>query len=149
MKKISRENALKLIGSVRDVAEKEMDFLKYFEEDSSKINTEINEVNFEGVSNGFLSEIICAITGYEVEIIGEVEELFSCPCCGLKTLTERYNRIEGTGYEICPYCKWQDDGTVDINSYRSINKGSIAEYRNALHINFNMYYTNKWLKEDN
>ncbi|WP_343224491.1 CPCC family cysteine-rich protein [Paenibacillus sp. ACRRX] len=74
-----------------------------------------------------------------------MEELFSCPCCGFKTLTELYDRIEGTGYEICPYCNWQDDGTSDINSYRSINKGSIVDYRNELRINSNKYYTNKWL----
>jgi len=31
-------------------------------------------------------------------------ELFTCPCCGYKTLT---NESE---YEICPICFWQDDG---------------------------------------
>ncbi|MCG7410901.1 hypothetical protein MH117_26315 [Paenibacillus sp. ACRRX] len=145
MKNISRENTFKLICSVRDIVEKEIGLPKYFEEDSSKINMELSEVDFQGVSNGFLSEIVYAITGYEVEVIGEVEELFSCPCCGFKTLTELYDRIEGTGYEICPYCNWQDDGTSDINSYRSINKGSIVDYRNELRINSNKYYTNKWL----
>ncbi|MGN7761448.1 CPCC family cysteine-rich protein [Paenibacillus sp. 22594] len=145
MRNISRENFFKLICSVRDIVEKEIDLPSYFEEGSSKINMELSEVDFQGVSNGFLSEIVYAITGYDVEVIGEVEELFTCPCCGFKTLTELYDKIEGTGYDICPYCKWQDDGTTDINSYRSINKGSIADHLNKLRINSNKYYINKWL----
>lgn len=63
-----------------------------------------------------------------------------------KTLTERFNPEEGTGYDICPYCNWEDDGTTDIESYRSINKGSILDYRNKINANFNKYYINKWLK---
>lgn len=30
-----------------------------------------------------------------------------CPCCGFQSLTERGN------YEICPLCKWEDDGQDD------------------------------------
>ncbi|MDK8193128.1 CPCC family cysteine-rich protein [Paenibacillus sp. UMB7766-LJ446] len=145
MRNISREKCFELISSVRDLVEKEIDLPKYFEEGSSNINMELSEVDLQGVSNGYLSEIVYAITGYEVEVIGEVEELFPCPCCGLKTLTELYDKTAGTGYDICPYCEWQDDGTTDINSYRSINKGSIANYLNKLRINPNKYYKNKWL----
>ncbi|MDE5781345.1 MAG: hypothetical protein K2I03_07670 [Lachnospiraceae bacterium] len=39
-------------------------------------------------------------------------------------LTEEYNLDEGTGYDICPYCNWEDDGSTDINVYRSVNRGS-------------------------
>ncbi|MET3942656.1 hypothetical protein ABIC22_005468 [Paenibacillus sp. PvP094] len=145
MRNISREKCFELICSVRDIVEKEIDLHQYFDEDSSNINMELSEMDFEGVSNGYLSEIIYAVTGYEVEVIGEVEELFPCPCCGLKTLTELYDKSAGTGYDICPSCKWQDDGTTDINSYRSINKGSIVDYLNKLRSNPNQYYKNKWL----
>lgn len=75
------------------------------------------------------------------------EDLLPCPCCGYKTLTERFDLKKGTGYDICPYCGWEDDGTTDIGSYRSINKGRILDYRNKISENANKYYLNKWLKE--
>ncbi len=148
MKNISRENCVKLICSVSKLIEKEIDLSIYFEE-IQEANFEIDEDDFKGVSNGFLSEIIYSITGYKVEVIGEVENLFPCPCCGFKTLTERYDKNEGTGYDICSYCRWEDDGTVDIDAYRSINKGSIIDYRKEICRNPNKYYTSKWIKDKN
>jgi len=149
MNRISRKNVFKLFESMRNILVKEVDLSGYFEEDISSINMEQNEVevDLQGVSNGFLAEMVHAILGYQVEVIGEVEELFSCPCCGFKTLTELFDISEGTGYDICPYCKWEDDGTTDITSYRSINHGSIEDYRKKIHTNFNRYYIDKWLKE--
>lgn len=146
---ISREKAIKLISKIRDVIEKEMELSEYFGSDFLESNEEQMEfeTDVQGVSNGFLSEIICAVTGYNIEVCGEVEELFPCPCCGFKTLTEIYNLTEGTGYEICPYCGWEDDGTVDTKAYRSINKGSIDDYRYNMQIRFNKYYINKWFKD--
>lgn len=143
---ISRENAIKLIDEIRNTVEKEIDLSKYLEESFLENNTEKTELEVysQGISNGFLSEIIHAIIGYEVEVIGDVEELFPCPCCGFRTLTELYNLNEGTGYDICPYCKWEDDGTTEIKMYRSINKGSIEDYRNNIQANLNKYYINKW-----
>lgn len=145
MRNISREKCFELIRSIRDMVEIRIDVSRYLEEGSSNNNMELSEVDFEGVSNGYLSEIIYALTGYEVDVIGEVEELFPCPCCGLKTLTELYDKNAGTGYDICPYCNWEDDGTTDINSYRSINNGSIVDYLNKIQRNPNKYYRNKWL----
>lgn len=146
MKKIviSRENAYKLISLIRDIVSEE-DLTIYLGDYSKEEQTEF-EVDLSGTSNGFLSEVIHTIIGYEVEVCGEVEDLFPCPCCGFKTLTERFNPKEGTGYDICPYCNWEDDGTTDIKSYRSINKGNILDYRNRISANTNRYYINKWLK---
>lgn len=141
---ISRENAYKLIGVIRNIVSKE-DLSIYLGDCLREEQNEF-EVDLSGTGNGFLSEVIYTITGYEVEVCGEVEDLFPCPCCGFKTLTECFNPKEGTGYDICPYCNWEDDGTTDINSYRSINKGSILDYRNRISANFNKYYINKWLK---
>ncbi len=93
-----------------------------------------------------MSEIIQSIIGYKVEVCGEIEVLFPCLCCGFRTLTERYNPMEETGYDICPYCNWEDDGTIDANTYRSINRGSIADYRQRIRENPNRYYINKWIK---
>lgn len=146
MLRISRENAIKLIGDIRKVSETDIDLKKYFDVTFFENNMEQTELDIEvqGISNGFLSEILCMITGQNIEIYGDVERLFPCPCCGLRTLTEEYNLDEVTGYDICPYCNWEDDGTTDINAYRSINRGSIADYRNRIRENYNKYYINKW-----
>lgn len=143
---MSRENAYKLIELIHGMIAKEVNLSKYLENSPIMEKKELEDVLY-GVSNGFLSEVIYAITGYKVEVCGEVEELYPCPCCGFKTLTERFDPKEGTGYDICPYCNWEDDGTTDINSYRSINKGSILDYRNRIRMNFNRYYISKWIKE--
>lgn len=140
---IKREKAFELIEEIRGFVNK-TDLAKYLGEIKEE-QTEL-EIDLLGVSNGFLSEIIHTITGYYVEVCGEVEDLFPCPCCGYKTLTECYNPKEGTGYDICPYCNWEDDGTTDINIYRSVNKGTMLEYRYKIHANPNKYYQNKWLK---
>lgn len=146
---ISRETAIRLISEIRDVIEREIALSKYYGSAFLESNEEKKELEIEiqGVSNGFLSEILCAITGYNIEVCGEVEKLFPCPCCGLRTLTEIYNLSEGTGYDICPYCNWEDDGTTDIKTYRSINRGSIEDYRNKMKHNFNKYYINKWFEK--
>lgn len=140
---MSRENALKLIELTRSKLENE-DLSKYL--DCSGMGKTDSEVDLLGVSNGFLSEVVHVITGYEVEVCGSVEELFICPCCGFRTLTECYDPMEGTGYDICPYCNWEDDGTTDIHFRRSINRGSIQDYRDKMRANPNRYYINKWME---
>lgn len=40
-------------------------------------------------------------------MVGEVEPLLPCPCCRYLTLEEL------GGYDICPVCFWEDDGTDD------------------------------------
>lgn len=98
----------------------------------------------KGVTNGFLSQLLETITGTFVEIKGEVELLYKCPCCGYKTLSESYDTEKGTGYDICCYCGWEDDGTTELNIYRSINKGCINDYREKIKKNRNQYYIQKW-----
>lgn len=146
MKKIimPRENAFSLIKLIRNrISDEEL--LEYME--CAEVDKTDSEIDLLGVSNGFLSEVVHTITSYEVEVYGEVEELFPCPCCGYRTLTECYDSMEGTGYDICPYCNWEDDGTTDIHSRRSINGGSIQDYRDKIKANPNRYYINKWIKE--
>lgn len=38
------------------------------------------------------------------------DALYTCPCCGHPTLTER------AGYDICRQCGWEDDGQDDHDS---------------------------------
>lgn len=89
---------------------------------------EINDLVY-GITNEYLSSLIETITGCKVKVSGEVEKLYKCPCCGYNTLTEEFNLDKGTGYDICPFCGWEDDGTTDKNEYRSINRGSMVDYR--------------------
>lgn len=99
-----------------------------------------------GCSNGFLSEFYLTLTGERVEVIGETQKLFSCPCCGFQTLSEVYDTQEGTGYDICRYCQWEDDGTVEVSKHSSVNRESISDYRQRILENRNFFYKDKWLK---
>ena len=67
-------------------------------------------------------------------------ELYACPCCHQKTLTER------GGYEICSECDWEDDGQddADADTVRGGPNGSISltearkiylETRGSAHVN--------------
>lgn len=99
---------------------------------------------YQGVSNGYLSDFYETLTGKRLDVIGLVEELFPCPCCHLKTLTEIHDSQAGTGYDICAYCGWEDDGASDVTIYRSVNKGSITDCRERMRLNTNFYYRSKW-----
>lgn len=148
MIKIHRSNVIRLLCEIREMIYKNLDLKVYFGDVylSNKIEQTDLEVFCYGVSNGFLSELVHAILGCEVEIIGDAEKLLPCPCCGYKTLTEQYDVDEGTGYDICPYCNWEDDGTIDNNIISSVNNGSILDYRKRLQLNPNKYYIDKWFK---
>lgn len=40
----------------------------------------------------------------------EKDHVFTCPCCGYPTLSNR------GGYDICPLCGWEDDGQDSHNA---------------------------------
>ena len=103
---------------------------------------------YQGVSNGFLSDLYEAIIGQRVEVIGEVSELFTCPCCGKKTLSELHYPDLGTGWDICPFCNWEDDGTKESNIRTSVNRGAIADYRSEIEKNPNFYFRDKWFTKE-
>ena len=60
------------------------------------------------------------------------EKFYPCPCCGYRTLTEKYDPEKGTGYDICPYCGWEDDGTAEDGAYSSANRGRMTDYRKRI-----------------
>lgn len=138
---LSRTNVAEIIDSIRRNIKNDREITKLLQVDNEMTGRDL----IYGVSNGFLAQLIETITGITVKVEGEVERLYECPCCGYKTLSEKYDSIEGTGYDICPYCGWEDDGTTDIEIIRSINHGSIQEYRNRMETDKNTYYINKWL----
>jgi len=112
------------------------DLVKFLQED------------YSCVTNGFLSDVFELLFDEEVEFEGEVCDFYACSCCGYKTLGEIYNPKLGTGYDICRVCRWEDDGTDDINAQVSINRGSILDYRKKMSDNPNFYYREKFHKGD-
>ncbi len=44
-----------------------------------------------------------------------------CCCCGYLTIHER------GGYEICPVCFWEDDGTYELNKVSGPNHMTLKE----------------------
>lgn len=46
-------------------------------------------------------------------------QVVNCPVCGRETLDS---------YWVCDYCGWEYDGTLDENSYSSLNKTTIRKY---------------------
>ncbi|MBL0694489.1 CPCC family cysteine-rich protein [Comamonas sp. JC664] len=77
---------------------------------------------------------------------GDAEHRYPCPCCGRRTLTELYNAEEGTGYDICNHCRWEDDGTTKADAGSSVNRGTMAQYRARLLKDLNYYFQEKWHK---
>lgn len=148
---ISRDEVLKMLARCRltfNNKDQLDDLLEYSDVSDEDLEKEVLLAlteHYKGVSNGYLSEIYEAITGSRIEVVGKVYELFKCPCCYRNTLTELYDIEKGTGYDICDYCGWEDDGTTDVDINSSVNKGSITEYRNRVRNNPNFYIREKWL----
>ncbi len=76
-----------------------------------------------GVRNEYLSKRVSVILHSKQEVEGIQEKLFSCPCCGFKTLSTKGE------YEICPVCFWEDDGNTDPNYYSLPNHMTLAQAR--------------------
>ena len=62
------------------------------------------EHGFIGARNEYIADEISDLKGEKISVEGEVEDLFSCPCCGYKTLEVRGE------YFICEVCMWEDAG---------------------------------------
>ena len=152
---IDRKKVIKLLTFMSESMIKRSEFTDLFKSDEYSIiydSENIEDINngyfFEGVSNGFISEILAVLFGVNCEVTGDIEKLYSCPCCGYRTLSEIYDSSKGTGYDICPYCGWEDIGRVEPDKRYSINGGSMNDYRNKIKTNSNRYYIFKWLKDD-
>lgn len=149
MKQILRTDVINIICHYRMKFISKDQLIGSLDYETQNLETEIfDKIKYEliGCSNGFLSEFYLTLTGEKVEVIGETQKLFSCPCCGFQTLSEIYDVQKGTGYDICRYCQWEDDGTVDVNKSSSVNQGSISDYRQHILENSNFFYKGKWLK---
>lgn len=75
------------------------------------------ELSLRGVRNEFLGQQLGRV------VVGPVEALLPCPCCGYRTLAERGS------YEICPVCFWEDDGSVEPGRVSGPNHMTLAQAR--------------------
>jgi hypothetical protein len=78
-------------------------------------------VKSKGVSNEYLSDFLRNLFQTKVEVIGDEDNLLECLCCGYKTIEER------GGYDICPVCFWEDDGSNDPERYSPPNHLTLGE----------------------
>jgi hypothetical protein len=101
---------------------------------------------YSGITNGFLSDVYELLHGELYEFEGELADSYKCRCCGYKTLDEIYDSELGTGYDICPRCGWEDDGTENLDQRSGVNKGTISDYRKKMGVNHNFYYREKYQK---
>jgi len=79
------------------------------------------EHSFAGYQNKYLEYFIKQNTGITIYVEGPAPALFTCKCCGYKTLTD-----EGE-YDICKVCFWEDDGLTDEGKHSSPNHMTLGE----------------------
>lgn len=146
---ITRDEVFKLLSTARltcwpaGIA----DFLEDYHQDPGRPEVGLPLAladHYAGVQNGHLSDIYEALTGERVEVVGGAGKLLECPCCRYRTLTERFDADAGTGFDVCRYCGWEDDGTSNPESRSSANKGSMAEYRQRLSERRNFFARGRW-----
>ena len=117
---VEKENILVDILSEND------EYLLVKGPNESKFNTPIInflKIAFKGVTNQYLCEVIRELLHIEVEVVGKIEQLNICPCCGYKTLDSIGN------YDICSLCLWEDDGGYpsDLERYSTVNSATLSE----------------------
>jgi hypothetical protein len=61
--------------------------------------------------------------GVAGDVEGIAELLEPCPCCDYRTLSGP------GGYDICPVCFWEDDGTSNLDSHSGPNHRTLREAR--------------------
>lgn len=141
---ISRYEAIRFISQARAAVCDAATLQELLDDYGSSTAFDALQQAYGGVSNGFLSQVCEAISGLKLEVIGDPEFRFPCPCCDKRTLGERFDSAIGTGYDVCDYCGWEDDGTLNDQDYSSANHGSMADYRARMRTESNYYNCEKW-----
>ena len=142
--KLSRGEAIRLIARARELLCEEGSLREFMDDYRAGTVREALLDAYDGVSNGFLSQVCQAVLGRKVEVVGEPRLRLPCPCCGRRTLTESFDPDEGTGYDICDHCGWEDDGTADDQADSGVNRGTMAQYRARVREDSNYYCSDKW-----
>lgn len=141
---ISRQEAIRLVSRAREAACEPSVLQELLNDYGVATVFDALLEAYAGVSNGFLTQVCEAITGQTLEVTGTFEPRLPCPCCKRRTLTELFDSELGTGYDVCDYCRWEDDGTTDARTRSSANRGSMEEYRDRIRSEQNYYAREKW-----
>ncbi len=144
IKTISRAEAISAIARAREAVCRPEELENLLEDCHAASVHEALLCKYAGVTNGFLSQIYEAISGARAEVIGEPEFRFRCPCCHRQTLDEIFDPEQGTGWDICDHCGWEDDSTTDETQHSGCNRGSMSEYRERMRARPNYYNRDKW-----
>ena len=92
-----------------------------------------------GVKNSYIEKVLEDLSIGIYRVKGEIESLYSCPCCEFKTLKNR------DGYEICPVCKWEDTGD-DLSAYSGPNHMTLLEGKKKINKDLLSHEKSKWFK---
>ena len=130
--KLSRVEAIQVISRARHAVCEQSRLQELMDDYGANTVFDALLEAYAGVTNGFLSQVCEAILGQKVDVVGEPEVRFPCPCCNRQTLTELFDAAEGTGFDVCDYCGWEDDGTQNDEAISSVNRGSMADYRSRI-----------------
>ncbi|MFT5619146.1 MAG: hypothetical protein ACI85I_002388 [Arenicella sp.] len=77
--------------------------------------------DYRGVKNDYLENEILRIKEEKTIVVGEVEILEECPCCGYRTLDEKCD------WDICKVCFWEDDCTTKLDKISGPNHITLRE----------------------
>jgi ribosomal protein L37AE/L43A len=99
-----------------------------YDEPNDVMNSKYNSLilnylkhKYIGVRNEYLSKKVSELQRQVINVEGNQEKLFICPCCGYLTLEERNQ------YYICKVCFWEDDGNDDPLRYSNPNHITLRE----------------------
>lgn len=143
---ISRNEAFQIIARAREAVSDATALADLLDDYDTKTVVDAVRDMYAGVGNGFLSQVCEVISGLKLEVTGEPDTRFACPCCHKRTLTERFDPVLGTGYDVCDHCSWEDDGTSNDQDYSGVNHGTMIEYRARMSRESNYYHCEKWLE---
>jgi hypothetical protein len=93
---------------------------------------------YKGVTNLYLASQMKKMGFSEHEVLGLIEPMEACPCCGYRTLSSRAN------YDICDLCKWEDNGVIDPEQYSGSNHMTLGEAKKTFSKNMNILPLDKW-----
>lgn len=74
-----------------------------------------------GVLNSYL-ETRLHRTGRNESVSGSIERLRPCRCCRYRTLSDQ-------GWDVCPVCFWEDDGTENLDRVSGANHLTLGQGR--------------------
>lgn len=85
------------------------------------------------IKNSFWEKIIKDITDNDISILDHKDESISgvcCDACGYIVFEDK----EDWYYEICPVCRWQNDGKID-DEYSGCNHCTLNEFKKTKDFN--------------